>query len=58
MTVNVDEIVSNVIPEPEEQSGGSGAATEPGWKKAAQMRAYHALNVWDRIRTSAEGFDD
>lgn len=58
MSVNVDEIVSNVIPEPEEHSGNSSAGSEPGWKKAAQIRAYHALNVWDRTRTSAEGFDD
>jgi hypothetical protein len=58
MSVNVDEIVSNVIPEPEEQSSASSGASEPGWKKAAQIRAYHALNVWDCSRTSAEGFDD
>jgi len=58
MSVNVDEIVSNIIPEPEEQSGASSGTSEPGWKKAAQIRAYHALNVWDRTRTSAEGFDD
>jgi hypothetical protein len=58
MAVNVDEIVSNVIPEPEEQSGASDAGSEPGWKRAAQIRALHALNVCDRTRTSAEGFDD
>ena len=57
MAVNVDEIVSSVIPEPEEQGGSSDAAGE-SWKKLAQLRASHAMNVWDRTRTSAEGFDD
>ncbi len=58
MAVNVDEIVSSVIPEPEEQGGGSEGGGEESWKRVAQFRAFHALNVWDRTRTSAEGFDD
>jgi len=58
MPVNIDEIVSSVIPEPEQQSGGSDAGNEPGWKRAAQFRALHALVSRDRIRTAAEGFDD
>ncbi len=58
MPVNIDEIVSSVIPEPEQQSGGSEAGNEPGWKRAAQMRALYALVARDRMRTAAEGFDD
>jgi hypothetical protein len=58
MAVNVDEIVSSVIPEPEEQGGSSEGGGGESWKKVAQFRAFHALNIWDRTRTSAEGFDD
>lgn len=57
MAINVDEIVSSVIPEPEQQSSGRGTG-EPDWKRSAQMRALHALIFRDRMRTSAEGFDD
>jgi len=58
MAVHVDEIVSSVIPEPEEQHASAPAAQEPAWKTAAQMRSLHARIVQDRARTAAEGFDD
>ncbi|HEX3722651.1 MAG TPA: hypothetical protein VHV31_07655 [Nitrolancea sp.] len=56
MPVNVDEIVSNVQPEPEPASGG--APTEPEWKQAAQTRRLVACIRRDAQRTAADGFDD
>ena len=58
MAVNVDEIVSSVIPEPEQPTGAAEAGHQPGWKTAAQIRALHASIACDRRRTAAEGFDD
>ena len=58
MPVHVDEIVSSVIPELEEQNASAAATQEPAWKTAAQMRSLHARIVQDRVRTAAEAFDD
>jgi hypothetical protein len=56
MPVNVDEIVSNVQPEPEPASGG--ASDEPEWKQAAQTSRLVACIRRDMQRTAADGFDD
>lgn len=56
MPVNVDEIVSNVQPEPEAPSGS--APVEPEWKQAAQMRRLVACIRRDVQRTAADGYDD
>jgi hypothetical protein len=58
MAVNVDEIVSSVIPEPEQSTGAAEVGHQPGWKTAAQMRALHASIACDQRRTVAERFDD
>jgi len=56
MPVHVDEIVSNVFPEPE--ASAQPSADDPEWRRAAAMREMHARQVRDRWRTAAEGFDD
>jgi hypothetical protein len=56
MPVNVGEIVSDVIPEPEASASGGGS--EPEWQRAARLRALEAWLRRDRLRTAAEGFDD
>ncbi len=57
MPVNVDEIVSNVQPEPE-PLGGGGAPSDPEWKQDAQTRRLVACIRRDMQRTAADGFDD
>jgi hypothetical protein len=56
MPVNVNEIVSNVVPEPEPASPGSGGDAD--WRYAARIREMDARLCRDRWRTAAEGFDD
>ncbi len=56
MPVNVDEIVSNVQPEPEPPS--ESASAEPEWKQAAQTRRLLACIRRDVQRTAADGYDD
>jgi hypothetical protein len=56
MPVNVDEIVSNVQPEPEASAAATPA--DPEWKRAAEMRQLMACIERDRRRNAADGFDD
>jgi hypothetical protein len=56
MAVNVDEIVSNVTPEPELPATGS--SIEPDWRRLSHARELNARVRRDRLRTAAEGFDD
>lgn len=59
MAVNVDEIVSNVTPEPETAGASSaGSAGAPEWHGAAETRQLMARIKVDQKRTAAEGFDD
>lgn len=57
MPVNVDEIVSNIQPEPESDTA-AGAASEPEWRRASDLRSLLVCTRKDRHRTAADGFDD
>jgi hypothetical protein len=57
MPVNVNEIVSNVVPEPESTDSQSGGP-EPDWKQAERTREMDTRLFRDRWRTAAEAFDD
>jgi hypothetical protein len=56
MPVNVNEIESDVIPEPEPPASGGGH--EPDWKTVSKMREMYGRLRRDMWRTTAEGFDD
>ena len=57
MAVNIENLSTEVIPEPEETHG---AAAQPAARRqeAEQMRVALARWLRDRSRTAAEGFDD
>jgi hypothetical protein len=58
MPVNVDNLTTEVVPEPEGPgSVPAGAARRP-WEEAEKMREALARVKRDRGRTAAEGFDD
>jgi hypothetical protein len=56
MPVHIDQMTSEVIPESEPASGGNEESTS--WEALAQLRDRQARILRDRLRTTAEGFDD
>jgi hypothetical protein len=56
MSVNVGEIVSDVVPAPEPPS--QEGKDHPEWRRAAEMRRMQTRCQRDSMRTSADGFDD
>lgn len=56
MPVHVDQLSTEVIPEPEAPQGGGGE--ESRWQQLMRWRQLQANAIRDRLRTSAEGFDD
>ena len=57
MPVHVDQLSTEVVAEAEAPAttGGGGAMR---WEQLARWRQLQANAVRDRLRTSAEGFDD
>ena len=57
MAVNVDQLTTEVMPEPE-PSPGSASQEIKGWEVIAKTREAYSCWMRDRSRTAAEGFDD
>jgi hypothetical protein len=57
MTVNVSELTTEVIPEPEPPPAAA-SHEEPAWELVERARETSSRLVRDRVRTAAEGFDD
>ena len=57
MAVNVDQLTTEVMPEPE-PSPGSAPQEITAWEVIARMREAYSCWMRDRSRTAAEGFDD
>ena len=57
MAVNVDQLTTEVIPEPEPSEAGAPPPSGP-WEIVEQTRAAYSRWMRDHRRTSAEGFDD
>ncbi len=56
MTVHVDSITSEVIPEPEPSAEGDVESTK--WEELERLRGTYSRMARDQRRTAAEGFDD
>lgn len=57
MAVNVDQLTTDVIAEPEPSTGG-GSQEAKDWEFIERMRQAHSCWMRDRCRTAAEEFDD
>lgn len=57
MSVHVDRVLTEVMPEPEASGASSAAASPAPWEEADRLRAALAALQVDRLRTRAEGFD-
>jgi hypothetical protein len=60
VTVHVGEMTSEVVVEPEPDSGATGEAGQAGgwtWADEDRFRALQERTYIDRARTRAEGFD-
>ena len=57
MTVHVDEITSEVIPEPEPAQAEEGQAGGTTWTDQDRIRAMQRRTYVDRARTRARDFD-
>jgi hypothetical protein len=55
--MNIDQLTSEVIPEPEPEAGATAGTMAP-WETEDQIRGAHGRMARDRARTCAEGFDD
>ena len=59
MPVNVDNLTTEVIPEPEGPGSERMAkAASRSWEEAEKLRGALARIKYDRSRTAAENFDD
>jgi hypothetical protein len=56
MAVHIDELSTEVVPEPEPPPGPRGGGA--GWEEVTRMRESQSALLRDRLRTAAEGFDD
>jgi len=56
MAVHIDQITSEVIPEAEPASSGTGEGSS--LVDMEQLREMQTILFWDRRRTAAEGYDD
>lgn len=57
MAVNVDQLTTEVIPEPEPAPRGSSPESK-SWDVIEKTREAYSRWMRDRCRTAAEGFDD
>lgn len=57
MAVNVDQLTTEVIPEPEPSPRGGSQETKT-WDVIETTREAYSHWMRDRCRTAAEGFDD
>jgi hypothetical protein len=57
MAVNVDQLTTEVIPEPEPSPRG-GSQENKTWDVIETTREAYSRWMRDRCRTAAEGFDD
>jgi hypothetical protein len=57
MSVHVDQVTSEVIPEPEAATAGEAEAGSWTWADEDRFRALQRRTQVDRARTRAEGFD-
>jgi hypothetical protein len=57
MAVNVEQLTTDVIPEPEPSPGGGSQETKT-WETIERAREAYSRWMRDRCRTSAEEFDD
>lgn len=56
MTVHIDNLTTEVVPEPE-PPGESSDESKP-WEELEQLRRSYSRMLRDLSRTAAEGFDD
>lgn len=56
MSVHIDQLSTEVIPEPEPPPGARDGG--PGWEEVTRVRESQSALSRDRLRTAAEGFDD
>ena len=57
MAVNVEQLITDVIPEPEPSATGSPKEAK-SWDVIQRTREAYSRWMRDRYRTAAEGFDD
>lgn len=57
MAINVGQLTTDVIPEPEPSSGGASQETM-AWEIIERTREAYSRLMRDRCRTAAEEFDD
>jgi hypothetical protein len=58
MAVAVDQLTTEVIPEPEPSSANGSPDKDQTWEIVMRAREAHARLLRDRSRTAAEAFDD
>jgi len=58
MPVHIDQLNTEVIPEPEAGAPSAGSATTEPWAEEERMREVLWRVSRDHARTRAEGFDD
>lgn len=58
MTVNVNQLITEVIPEPEPSAAPGGSDEQQVWDAVARAREAYSRLMRDHARTEAEGFDD
>ena len=57
MTIHIDQLTSDVTPEPEPSAPAAGTSGDP-WDELDRARQSHSRLIRDMRRTSSEGFDD
>ena len=57
MAVNIEQLTTEVIPEPEPSTAGGSGETK-SWDVIQKTREAYSRWMRDRCRTAAEGFDD
>ncbi|HEV7374866.1 MAG TPA: hypothetical protein VGN95_09130 [Pyrinomonadaceae bacterium] len=58
MAVYVNNAISEVVPEAEASTGGDGGGEGTQWEEVEKLRATNSRLLMEKLRTSAEGFDD
>jgi len=59
MAVHIDQVISEVVPEPEiAGSSSAGEGSTEWWDDVDHIRGSASRLTRDRLRTRAEGFDD
>jgi hypothetical protein len=57
MTVHIDNLTTEVIPEPEPPGEAADEKSQP-WEELERLRRSYSRLLRDLSRTAAEGFDD